>query len=76
VLGEGLMWSGLGVAAGLALALPLMHFVRTLLFGVTPTDPLTFGLVALALVLVALLACYMPARRAIGVAPVEALRLD
>lgn len=76
VLGEGLMWSGLGVAAGLALALPLMRFVRALLFGVTPTDPLTFGLVGFSLVFVALLACYVPARRAISVAPVEALRID
>jgi ABC-type lipoprotein release transport system permease subunit len=53
-----------------------MKFVRALLFGVTPTDPMTFLVVSLGLVLIALAACYIPARRALRVAPVEALRID
>jgi putative ABC transport system permease protein len=76
VLCEGLTWSGVGVVTGVAIALPLMKFVRALLFGVTPTDPMTFLVVSLGLVLIALAACYIPARRALRVAPVEALRID
>jgi len=76
VLYEGLTWSGVGVVTGVAIALPLMKFVRALLFGVTPTDPMTFLVVSLGLVLIALAACYIPARRALRVAPVEALRID
>ncbi len=61
---------GLGGAAGLT---PLMS---ALLFGVEPVDPMTYGVVAFGLTIVALLATYVPARRAAGVDPTEALRWE
>jgi ABC-type lipoprotein release transport system permease subunit len=65
-----------GIAAGLAGAAALARIVRSLLFGVEPTDALTFALVALLLATVALLACYLPARRATATDPLEALRVE
>src|SRR5262245_52058992 len=76
VVGQGLVLTFIGVGLGLLGALALMRLMRTLLFGVTPADPLTFGAVALLLVLVALLACWLPARRAAKVDPLVALRCD
>ena len=76
VLREGLTLSGVGVIIGVLLALPLTRLLRTLLFGVTATDPVTFLSVSLLLVLVAAAACYLPASRALKVDPVEALRID
>jgi putative ABC transport system permease protein len=76
VLGEGLKLAGFGVIAGIVLAVPLTRLLRALLFGVTATDPVTFLFVSVALVLVAAVACYLPARRALKVDPVEALRFD
>jgi putative ABC transport system permease protein len=76
VLREGLTLSGAGVIVGVLVALPLTHLLRTLLFGVTATDPVTFLIVSLALVLVAGIACYLPVRRALKVHPVEALRFE
>jgi predicted permease len=74
VLGEGIRMALVGVAAGIAAALGLTHLMANELFGVTPQDPLTFAAVAIVLTLVALLACYIPARRAVRVDPMEALR--
>ena len=74
VLGQGMAVSALGIAVGLAVAFGLMRLLRTLLFEVSATDPTTFALVAILVGFVALLACYIPARRATTVDPLAALR--
>ena len=66
----------IGVAVGAALAFGLARLISTFLFGVKPTDPLTYTAVAMGLASVALLACYIPARRAIKVDPIVALRYE
>jgi putative ABC transport system permease protein len=76
LLNEGLKLAGTGIAIGLFIALPLTRLTRALLFRVTPNDPATFAGVALVLMAVAAAACYLPARRALDVDPVEALRVD
>jgi predicted permease len=74
VLRQGLRLALAGAAIGLAAALIVSHLMAGLLYGVRPTDPLTFVGVALLLIGVALLACYIPARRAIRVDPAIALK--
>jgi putative ABC transport system permease protein len=76
VLRQGLSTILIGVAIGIAGSFALTQTVSSLLFGVTPTDPVTFGGVTLLLSAVALLACYVPARRATKVDPMEALRCE
>jgi putative ABC transport system permease protein len=65
-----------GVVLGLAGALALTRLLRALLFEVTPTDPITFAAVSLLLAVAALLACYVPARRAARIDPLAALRSE
>lgn len=74
VLRQGLGLAIAGAAVGLIGALIVSHLMAGLLYGVRPTDPLTFGGVALLLMGVALAACYLPARRALRVDPLIALR--
>jgi predicted permease len=76
ILFEGAKLILLGVAIGAIAALSLTRLMRGLLFEVSPIDPLTFASVALLLILVALLACYIPARRATLVDPMIALRYE
>jgi putative ABC transport system permease protein len=76
ILSQGLRTIFIGVAIGIAGSLALTRTVESLLFGVTATDPLTFGGVTLLLVAAALLACYIPARRATHVDPMVALRYE
>ncbi|MGA8908773.1 MAG: FtsX-like permease family protein, partial [Acidobacteriaceae bacterium] len=73
VLRQGAKMALAGVALGIVLAFGLTRLMRAQLFGVTPHDPLTFVAVALVLMVVALAACYIPARRAASVDPIVAL---
>jgi predicted permease len=76
VLKQGLKLTLIGAALGILAAFALTRWMETLLFGVRPTDPLTFTVIAAALTLIALLACYIPARRATKVDPLIALRSE
>jgi ABC-type antimicrobial peptide transport system permease subunit len=74
VVGNGLFLAGSGIAIGVFGSLAVTRVLTSLLFGVTPHDPWTLGLVGVLLLLVATAACYAPARRATRVDPVVALR--
>ena len=76
ILGEGLALAAAGTLAGLLLSAACMRLMQSLLYGISPTDPLTYVAVALFLTAVALLACYVPARRATKVDPMVALRYE
>jgi ABC-type antimicrobial peptide transport system permease subunit len=76
VLGEGMKLVLLGAAIGIAAAFGLSRLMAGMLYGVSTTDPLTFAAVPLVLLGVAMLACYIPARRAMRVDPMTALRYE
>jgi predicted permease len=74
VIGQGMGLAGVGIGIGLSGAFALTRYLESLLYEVKPTDPLTFGGVALLLLGVSLLACWLPARQATRVDPIQALR--
>jgi predicted lysophospholipase L1 biosynthesis ABC-type transport system permease subunit len=76
IMSDGARMALLGISIGIAAALGLTHLMTSMLFGVRPTDPLTFAVVTLVLGLIALLACYVPAHRAMRVDPTVALRYE
>jgi predicted permease len=76
VVGQAVKLAALGIVIGMTAALGLMRLITSLLFGVSANDPLTFTAAALVLLFVAIVACYIPARRAIAVDPMNALRYE
>ena len=76
VMGQGARLAVIGVAVGIVAGLALTQLMRSLLFGVNAADPVTFGAVAILLTAVAILACYIPARRAMRTDPIVALRYE
>jgi predicted permease len=73
---QGLWLTGVGVLCGLVTAFAVMRLMSSLLFKVSPVDPVTYGAVTLGVAVTAYLACYLPSRRAAGVDPVDALRAE
>jgi putative ABC transport system permease protein len=76
ILAQGATIAGGGVAIGVAASLGLTRLLTNLLFSVSAVDPLTFATVAIVLILIAMLACYLPARRTLRVDPTIALRCE
>jgi putative ABC transport system permease protein len=76
VLGEGLRLIAAGVGLGIAAALALAGVLRSFLFGLQPTDPVTLVSVGFLFTVVALLACWVPTRRAAKASPLDALRYE
>jgi ABC-type antimicrobial peptide transport system permease subunit len=76
IIRQGLVAVGIGVAIGLGLVIAGTRVLRNLLVGVSTTDPLTFGMAALTLTVVALVATTIPAQRASGLDPLQALRKE
>jgi ABC-type antimicrobial peptide transport system permease subunit len=76
VVRQGMVLAFFGVAIGLAAAFLLVRLIRSLLFGVEVTDPITFAGISLLLAMITLLACYIPARRAARIDPMISLRCD
>jgi ABC-type antimicrobial peptide transport system permease subunit len=76
VVGQGMKMAMIGALAGLLASLALTRLMKGLLYGVSASDPLTFIAVALLLTMVALIACWIPARRATKVDPMVALRCE
>jgi predicted permease len=74
VLMQGIQLTIAGLTLGLALALGLMRFIASMLYGVSPTDPVTIASVVLVLAVISVLACYLPAHRAMQINPVTAIR--
>jgi len=72
----GLALAGVGVAVGLVTAAGLTRLMSSLLYGISPLDPLTYAVVPIILCAATVLACYLPARRAASADPVEALRAE
>jgi putative ABC transport system permease protein len=76
ILGQGMILAFIGIGVGLVAAYLLTRLMATMLFNITPTDPATFAVIAVVLATVALLACYLPGRRATKVEPVVSLRYE
>jgi len=76
VLKQGMLLAMIGAAAGILVALPVARMAGNLLYGVSATDPVTYAGITLLLLCVALLACYLPARRATRIDPLKALRVE
>jgi putative ABC transport system permease protein len=76
ILGQGLKLALIGVGLGLVGAFIVTRFMATMLFGIEPTDATTFGAITAILIAVALLACYLPGRRATKVEPTISLRYE
>jgi len=76
MMGQGMKLTLIGVAIGFAGAIAITRLLRSLLFAVAPNDLMTFAISAMVLIVVALLACFIPARRATKVDPLVALRYE